>query len=148
MSCNLLESIHSCMVVLCSRISLHSTIIAISLEKFCGYQSICENFETFLPWRICNIVYCLLFVLKNFCSSTSLPSFPKNVRGYQLLQAFIVFTCKICQKLLRLWNNSWITCKFFNANDKQYTLYYMLISLVTRINVYKCLVVFTWIMYN
>ena len=37
MNCNLLENIHGCMVVLCGQTLLHSGIIAISLETFCGY---------------------------------------------------------------------------------------------------------------
>ena len=36
----------------------------------------------------------LIICSENLYCSTSLPSFPKNVRDYQLLQAFIAFTCK------------------------------------------------------
>ena len=69
-------------------------------------------------------VFCLIFAVKNFRCSTSLPSFLKNVCGYQFLQAFIVFMCKtlpknfchcevICEKheslSLRIINNIWYT---------------------------------------
>ena len=57
LNCNFLETIcgyvHS--IVLCGQTLMHRSIIAISLEKFCGYQSICKNCETFPPEMICNI---------------------------------------------------------------------------------------------
>ena len=37
MSCNLLENIHGCMVVLCDQTLLHKGIIANSLERFHVY---------------------------------------------------------------------------------------------------------------
>ena len=59
--------------------------------------------------------HCLLFTVKNFHCSTSLLSFPKNIRGHQLLQAFIVFTCKnITKNLLWLQSNPQKNMKVFH----------------------------------
>ena len=53
----LLESIRSCMVVLCGQTLLHRRIIANSLDKFSVYWMIHENHEIFSPWMICSIWY-------------------------------------------------------------------------------------------
>ena len=42
-----------------------------------------------------------LLLFKNSCCFTSLPSFHKNVHGYQFLQAFIILTCKNLPKNFR-----------------------------------------------
>ena len=59
LNCNFLENICGYVhgKVLCSQTVLYRSIIAISLEKFCGYQSICKNCETFPPQMICNKLY-------------------------------------------------------------------------------------------
>ena len=36
-NCNSLESIHSCIVIMCCQTLLHRGIIAVSLERVCGY---------------------------------------------------------------------------------------------------------------
>ena len=65
--------------------------------------------------------------------SMSLPSFPKNVCGYQLLQAFIVFTCKNSPK-----NFCWCKvihekCESFSPQIISNIWYYII-----KINDYMC----------
>ena len=43
---NLLENIHGCVVVLCGQTLLHRDVITFSPEKFCSYQSACENLKS------------------------------------------------------------------------------------------------------
>ena len=69
-------------------------------------------------------IYCILLVVKNFLCFTSLPSYPKNGYGYQLLQTFIVFMCKNSQKTFTVTKKSMKMWKLFTANDMQYTVLY------------------------
>ena len=53
-NCNLLENIHGWAIIFVWPKPIAQVI---SLEKFCSYQSICENCKTFPVWMICNIWY-------------------------------------------------------------------------------------------
>ena len=44
-----MENFRGCTVVLCDQTLLHKGIIAISLEQYYGYLSICKTCETFPP---------------------------------------------------------------------------------------------------
>ena len=56
----------------------------------------------------------------------------KNVHGYQLLQACIVFKCKNLPKIQKMWN-----C--FAANNKQYTVCFNRVSIQASIGDFMCL---------
>ena len=63
LNCNSSENIHGRMVVLCDQTLLHRDLIAISLEKFCGYLMIYRNCKTFQPqtYSILKLGICFKF---------------------------------------------------------------------------------------
>ena len=52
---------------------------------------------------------------------------------YQLLQVFIVFTCKIHQKTFAVVKKSAKNMKIFTTNDKRYTVYQYFLKPYTRV---------------
>ena len=121
--CKTINGYHSVVSVHISK----ETCILLETPFHAEFNALCPTLYIKVSVSYDHIPYihnCLLFVVKRFCCFTTLPSFLKNLHSYQLLQAFIVLTCKSlpknfhsCKvhviKLRKTWN-------FFTTNNKQY----------------------------